>query len=176
MSRLSKKPIILPEKVKFHCDSNNYIISGNLGSVNLPIFPMIDLSVNDNNLSLKNLSTNKSHPNLGLLYSLINNAIEGVSQGHKKVLELKGLGYRCNLENNVLILSLGFSHKVNYNVPNDIKLSVEKDTIITISGIDKQRVGQVAAEIRAFKVPDNYHAKGILYQGEIIITKEGKKK
>ena len=108
--------------------------------------------------------------------SLLNNAVHGVVTGYTKVLELKGLGYRCNMDNNILVMSLGFSHKVNYNIPEDVKISVEKDTVITIKGLDKQRVGQVAAEIRNKKIPDNYHAKGILYQGEVIITKEGKKK
>ncbi|MFT6083265.1 MAG: large subunit ribosomal protein L6 [Alphaproteobacteria bacterium] len=176
MSRLSKKPILLPKDVSVTVGSEVCTINGNLGSLNVPNFPFMGLSVNDNQIEFNTENPKKSSANAGLLHSLLKNAIAGVTLGHVKILELKGLGYRCLIEKDTLILSLGYSHKIHYLIPSDIKLTVEKDTIITIKGIDKQRVGQVAAEIRAYKIPDNYHAKGILYQGEIIITKEGKKK
>jgi len=176
MSRLSKKPMLLPNEVDVSFNTNLCTITGALGSLELLVYSAINLSREDQHLYFSHSNSKASSAQSGLLYSLIKNAITGVTKGHSKVLELKGLGYRCNLENGILSLSLGYSHKVIYEVPSDVQMKVEKDTIITITGIDKQRVGQVAAEIRAYKIPDNYHAKGILYQGEVIITKEGKKK
>lgn len=177
MSRIAKKPIVLPNSVTVNKVDSNYLVKGKLGELFVPYFSELSLAINDNNLSLvTDLNRKDNSSKAGLLRSLLSNAVYGVENGYKKILELKGLGYRCSIDNNFLVMSLGFSHKVNYSIPSDVKISVEKDTIVTINGLDKQRVGQVAAEIRSKKVPDNYHAKGILYQGETIITKEGKKK
>jgi large subunit ribosomal protein L6 len=177
MSRVAKKPIILPNLVSVVKENQVFTVKGSLGVLIVPNFPELTVAINDNQIYFEQDSNYKKFSaKAGLLRSLLNNAVYGVMNGYTKVLELKGLGYRCNIDNNTLIMSLGFSHKVHYIVPSDVQLSVEKDTIITIKGLDKQRVGQVAAEIRSKKIPDNYHAKGILYQGEVIITKEGKKK
>ncbi len=177
MSRVAKKPIILPPAVTIDKNNDFFTIKGSLGTLIVPNFSELSVAINDNKIEFEqNLNYQKFSAKAGLLRTLLNNAVNGVVSGYTKVLELKGLGYRCNLDKNELIMSLGFSHKVHYVIPADVQISVEKDTIVTIKGLDKQRVGQVAAEIRAKKIPDNYHAKGILYQGEVIITKEGKKK
>ena len=177
MSRIAKKSIILPNLVTVIKESKFFTVNGSLGTLIVPNFSELTVAINDNQIYFEqDINYKKFSAKAGLLRSLLNNAVYGVMNGYIKVLELKGLGYRCNIDQNTLIMSLGFSHKVNYVVPSDVQISVEKDTIITIKGLDKQRVGQVAAEIRSKKIPDNYHAKGILYQGEIIITKEGKKK
>ncbi len=177
MSRVAKKPIILPATVTIDQSNDFFTIKGSLGTLIVPKFSELSVAINDNKIEFEqNLNYQKFSAKAGLLRTLLSNAVNGVVSGYTKVLELKGLGYRCNLDKNELIMSLGFSHKVHYIIPADVQISVEKDTIVTIKGLDKQRVGQVAAEIRAKKIPDNYHAKGILYQGEVIITKEGKKK
>jgi large subunit ribosomal protein L6 len=109
-------------------------------------------------------------------WRLINNLCIGVSKGFEKKLEINGVGLRANMQGTTLVMNLGFSHEVRYEVPNDIKVEVEKNTKLTVSGIDKQRVGQIAAEIREFKKPEPYKGKGIKYADERIIRKEGKKK
>lgn len=177
MSRIAKKPIDLPVGVEISQDNIGYIIKGKLGQVIVPYLSSVRLSFEGSSLFLIQESVHKDSSALvGLLRSLLANAVLGVSVGFKKTLELKGLGFRCSLENKLLSMSLGFSHKVLYNVPSDVNVSLEKDTIIHIESVYKDRVGQVASEIRSKKVPDNYHSKGILYRGEIVITKEGKKK
>jgi large subunit ribosomal protein L6 len=177
MSRIAKKPVVLPSVVTVQSNSQFFTVKGNLGTLIVPNFSELTTSVNDNQIFFEqNANYKKFSAKAGLLRTLLNNAVLGVTHGYTKVLELKGLGYRCNLEQGNLVMSLGFSHKVHYDIPSDVTISVEKDTVITIKGLDKQRVGQVAADIRSKKIPDNYHAKGILYQGEVIITKEGKKK
>jgi large subunit ribosomal protein L6 len=177
MSRVAKKPIILPATVTIDKNNNFFTVKGVLGTLIVPNFSELSVAINDNKIEFEqNLNYRKFSAKAGLLRTLLNNAVNGVVSGYTKVLELKGLGYRCNIDKNELIMSLGFSHKVHYLIPHDVQISVEKDTVVTIKGLDKQRVGQIAAEIRAKKIPDNYHAKGILYQGEVIITKEGKKK
>lgn len=177
MSRVAKKSIELPAGVTVELKSGQYEVKGKLGSVIVPSFTELSIAQNDNVLSLvQDEGYKKNSAFAGLLRSLLANAVQGVTAGYKKTLLLKGLGYRAALEGKTLVLSLGFSHKVKHIVPNDLKLTLEKDTIIHIEGVDKQRVGQEAAKIRGYKIPDNYHAKGILYQGEVVITKEGKKK
>lgn len=177
MSRVAKKSIDLPVGVTVTQDAGCYIVKGKLGVVNVPSFSFLQIAVNDNSLALvqdEGYKNNSAYA--GLLRSLLANAVKGVTEGFKQTLELKGLGYRVALESNNLVLSLGFSHKVVHSLPTEVKVSLEKDTIIHIEGVDKQAVGQEAAKIRAYKVPDSYHAKGILYKGEVVITKEGKKK
>jgi len=177
MSRVAKKPVVFPSSVSIDNTDEFFMVKGTLGTLSVPNFSLLSVVVNDNKISfIQDENYKKFSAKAGLLRTLLNNAVIGVTSGYTKVLELKGLGYRCNIEQGVLVMSLGFSHKVHYLIPNDVKITVEKDTIITIKGLDKQRVGQVAADIRSKKIPDNYHAKGILYQGEVIITKEGKKK
>ena len=177
MSRVAKKSIDISSDVSVVRQTSVYLVKGKLGQVQVPYFSMLEIAVNDNQLSLVQNDGYKNNPSFaGLLRSLLANAVEGVTKGFKKTLELKGLGYRVALDGKTLVLSLGFSHKVIHQIPADVSITLEKDTIIHIDGIDKQRVGQEAAKIRAYKVPDNYHAKGILYKGEVVITKEGKKK
>lgn len=177
MSRVAKKSITLPSSVKIEDFPDAYLVSGDKGSLFVPKFDGITIAVDDNVVSLyKNITNKNTSASAGLFRSLLSNAIEGVSKGFQKTLVLKGLGFRCNMENNTLVMSLGYSHKVHYVIPDNISVKIEKDTIITISGYDKQHVGQISAEIRSKKIPDNYHGKGILYHDETILLKEGKKK
>lgn len=177
MSRVAKKSIEIPAGVTVELKSGQYEVKGKLGTVNVPSFSALTVAQNDNELSLvQDEGYKKNSAFAGLLRSLLANAVLGVTSGYKKTLLLKGLGYRAALEGKTLVLSLGFSHKIRHDIPGDVKVTLEKDTIIHIDGVDKQRVGQEAAKIRGYKIPDNYHAKGILYKGEVVITKEGKKK
>ena len=123
------------------------------------------------------IKKNEDHNTIwGSTRSIINSAIIGVSTGHEKILELSGVGFRSNLKGNILNLQIGFSHDVNYNIPEGIKINVEKQTILKISGADKQEVGTVASKIKSFRPPEPYKGKGIKEKGQYILRKEGKKK
>jgi len=177
MSRVAKKAVVLPQGVSVEASDAVYVVKGKLGSVEVPRFAKLTLNISNDNVALEQDEGYKADAaKAGLLRSLLNNAVEGVTNGFTKVLELKGLGYRCKLEGKKLVMSLGYSHPVIFPIPEDVTITVEKDITITIKGVNKQRVGQVAADIRSKKIPDNYHAKGILFQGEVVMTKEGKKK
>lgn len=177
MSRIAKKPINFPDTVSIEKDIHSYVITGNLGKNIVPRFKHLDIKLEDNTLIvLTSKDSSDVNQKSGLFRSLISNAIVGVTTGFKKTLILKGLGFKAALQNDLLTLSLGFSHKVNHIINKDISCKLEKDTIIYLSGVCKAAVSQEAALIRSYKSPDSYHAKGILYQGEVPIIKEGKKK
>ena len=179
MSKLGKKPIQIPKDAKVKVESGKLILSGPKGSKELNINDKIfTASISkDNSLILKLIKKNeKSNVIWGTTRSIINNAIEGVTKGHEKILELTGVGFRAILKGKVLVLQLGFSHETAYEIPPDIKLVVEKSTIIKINGIDKEMVGKVAAEIRMLKPVEPYKGKGIKERGQYILRKEGKKK
>ena len=179
MSKLGKKPILIPEGTKVKLESGKLILTGPKGSRELTLNDKIFTATIDDNKSLilelikKNESTNIMW---GTTRSVINSAIVGVSTGHKKTLELSGVGFRANLKGNILSLQIGFSHDVSYKIPDGIKLTVEKSTIIKIMGIDKQLVGKVTAEIKMLKPVEPYKGKGIKEIGQYILRKEGKKK
>ena len=179
MSKLGKKPITIPKDTKVKLENGKLILSGPKGSkeftLNDKIFSATILE--DKNLILKLIKKNEAANMLwGTTRSIINNAVIGVSVGHEKILELNGVGFRANLKGNVLNLQLGFSHDTSYKIPEGIKLSIEKSTIIKISGIDKGLVGKVSSEIKMFKPVEPYKGKGIKERGQYIIRKEGKKK
>ena len=179
MSKIGKINISIPEKVKVFLSGNIINIEGPLGKKSLNIdLEMFDLNINDGkDLSIKPKKNNQITKRLwGMNRSLINNAIIGISKGYEKVLELSGVGYRAVLKGNVLNLQLGFSHDINFNIPEGIKILVEKQNILKISGNDKQQVGMVAAEIKGIRPPEPYKGKGIKEQGQYILRKEGKKK
>lgn len=177
MSRIAKKPVDFDDSVSVKDDGSLYTVSGKLGTVTVPSISSVKVDIGDNVINVDfDKSKKDGAAKAGLIRSLLNNAVQGVTKGYNKTLQLKGLGYRASLEANNLVMSLGLSHKVKHKISDGIKLKVEKDTIIHIEGIDKQVVGQEAASIRKYKVPDSYHAKGILYKDEVVITKEGKKK
>ena len=179
MSKLGKKPITIPKDTKVVVESGKLIMTGPKGTRELTINDKIFTATisNDKNLTLKeNNKTETSKIMWGTTRSIINSAIIGVSTGHEKILELNGVGFRANLKGNILNLQIGFSHDVSYLIPDGIKLAVEKNTIIKISGIDKGLVGKVASEIKKLKPVEPYKGKGIKERGQYVLRKEGKKK
>ena len=179
MSKLGKKPITIPKDAQVKLESGKLILTGPKGSKELTINDKIfTTTISDKkNLILKLINKNE---NLNILWgttrSIINNALVGVSTGHEKILELTGVGFRTNLKGKTLNLQIGFSHDVSYEIPEGIKVSVEKNTIIKINGVDKELVGKVASEIKKLKPVEPYKAKGIKEKGQYILRKEGKKK
>ncbi len=179
MSKLGKKPILIPEGTKVKLESGKLILTGPKGSRELTLNDKIFTATIDDNKSLvlELIKKNESSSIMwGTTRSVINSAIVGVSTGHEKTLELSGVGFRANLKGNILNLQIGFSHDVSYKIPDGIKLTVEKSTIIKIMGIDKQLVGKVTAEIKMLKPVEPYKGKGIKEIGQYILRKEGKKK
>ena len=179
MSKLGKKPILIPKDTKVRVESGKLILIGPKGSKELSLNDKIFTTSisNDNNLILKLIKKNeKTNMLWGTTRSIINSAIVGVSSGHEKILELSGVGFRANLKGNVLNLQLGFSHDCTYKIPEGVKITVEKSIIIKINGIEKQLVGRVAAEIKMLRTVEPYKGKGIKERGQYVIRKEGKKK
>ena len=179
MSKIGKIKISIPEKVKVVLNGNILNVEGPLGkrSLNMDL-EMFDLKINDGKeVSIKPKKINQDTKRLwGMNRSLVNNAIIGASKGYNKTLELSGVGFRAALKGKQLNLQLGFSHDVNFDIPETIKIIVEKQTIIKISGFDKQEVGMVASKIKSLKKTEPYKGKGIKEQGQYILRKEGKKK
>jgi len=179
MSKIGKINISIPEKVKVVLNGNILNVEGPLGKKSLNMdLEMFDLKINDGKeVSIKPKKINQDTKRLwGMNRSLVNNAIIGASKGYNKTLELSGVGFRAALKGKQLNLQLGFSHDVNFDIPETIKIIVEKQTIIKISGFDKQEVGMVASKIKSFKKTEPYKGKGIKEQGQYILRKEGKKK
>ncbi len=186
MSRIGKNPIVIPEGVEISLDGQDVKVKGKLGELNLSIHKEVSIAIeevaNDDGKTSKivrlspksdTIAANQIWPTMR---TLVNNMVIGVSEGFKKKLELHGVGYRVTMKGKDLVLSLGFSHDVNFTVPEGIKVELDKQTGIIVSGIDKQLVGQVAAKIRSFRKPEPYKGKGIRYSDEYVIRKEGKKK
>ena len=179
MSKIGKINITIPEKVKVAINGSILNIDGPLGKQSLNIDTKIfDLDIKEGKeISIKPKKINDDIKRLwGMNRSLVNNAIIGTSSGYEKTLELTGVGYRAALKGKQLNLQLGFSHYINFDIPENIKITVEKQTIIKINGIDKQLVGTVAAKIKTFRPPEPYKGKGIKEVGQYILRKEGKKK
>ena len=179
MSKIGKINITIPEKVKVAINGNILNIDGPLGKQSLNIDTKVfDLDIKEGKeISIKPKKINDDIKRLwGMNRSLVNNAIIGTSSGYEKTLELTGVGYRAALKGKQLNLQLGFSHDINFDIPENIKITVEKQTIIKINGIDKQLVGTVAAKIKTFRPPEPYKGKGIKEVGQYILRKEGKKK
>ena len=179
MSKIGKINISIPEKVKVLLNGNILNIEGPLGkkSINMSL-DMFDLNINDGKIiSIKPKKIDQNTKRLwGMNRSLINNAIIGTSTGYSKTLELIGVGYRAALKGKQLNLQLGFSHDINFNIPEGIKITVEKQTIVKITGSDKQEVGMIASKIKSIRPPEPYKGKGIREQGQYVLKKEGKKK
>ncbi len=177
MSRIGRKPIEIPPEVKVQIDekARKIIIQGPKGKLETPIPPGIAAKLEGNVLKFERSGDSKQQKAYhGLARALANNAVIGVTKGFEKRLEIVGIGYRAQLKGRVLELSLGYSHPVVYEIPPDVEVKLESPTKIIVSGIDKQRVGQVAAIIRSFREPDSYKGKGIRYEGEYIPLKVGK--
>ena len=179
MSKIGKINITIPEKVNVILNGNMINIEGPLGKKSLNIdLDIFDLNINDGKeVMIKPKKNNQETKRLwGMNRSLINNAIIGTSKGYEKKLELTGVGFRAALKGNMLNLQLGFSHDINFNIPDGVKIQVEKQNILKITGSDKQQVGMVASEIKSLRPPEPYKGKGIKEQGQYILRKEGKKK
>jgi large subunit ribosomal protein L6 len=186
MSRIGKKPVTIPEGVELSISGQDVKVKGKLGELELRIHDEVSIKIedaanDDGKTSKFAVLGPKSKSRFAqqiwpTMRTLVDNLVIGVSEGYSKKLEIKGVGYRGNLQGNTLVLNLGFSHDVKYDVPAGVKLTMDGQTGIEISGIDKQLVGQVAAKIRGFKKPEPYKGKGIRYVGEYVVRKEGKKK
>ena len=178
MSKLGKKPILVPKDIKIKIEGGKLTLTGPKGSKELSINDKIfSTSLTDNNLILKLLKKDeKNNMMWGTTRSIVNSAIIGVSKGHEKILELTGVGFRAMLKGNLINFQLGFSHDTQYTIPEGIKVVVEKQTVLKISGIDKELVGKVASEIKSLKPVEPYKGKGIKERGQYILRKEGKKK
>ena len=179
MSKIGKININIPEKTKVVMAGNALNIEGPLGKKTLSIdTEVFDLDIKEGKeISIKPKKMNNETKRLwGMNRSLVNNAILGVNLGYKKTLELTGVGFRAALKGNQLNLKLGYSHDINFDIPENIQITVEKQTIIKISGIDKQLVGMITAKIKTFRLPEPYKGKGIKEVGQYILIKEGKKK
>jgi large subunit ribosomal protein L6 len=175
MSRIGKKPINIPENVEVNIANQQVKIKGPKGALELFLHPKVKAEAKEKEIviNISDSSVKAERSLWGLSRSLINNMVEGVVNGFTKQLEINGIGFKAAVQDKKLVLNVGFSHPVEYQIPEGIEIKVEKN-IITISGIDKQKVGQVAAEIRSIKKPEPYKGKGIKYLNEVIIRKVGK--
>ena len=179
MSKIGKIHINIPEKTKVIMSGNTVNIEGPLGKKTVSIDTKVfDLNIKEGKeISIKPKKINDETKRLwGMNRSLVNNAILGVNTGYEKVLELTGVGYRASIKGKQLNLQLGYSHDVNFDIPDNIKILVEKQTVVKISGIDKQQVGMITSKIKSFRRPEPYKGKGIKEVGQYILRKEGKKK
>ena len=175
MSRIGKKPVTLPDKVQFSLNGDMISVKGPKGSLERQIHPAIELDVNDNVIEVKTDTSDKKKVALqGLFRSLISNMVTGVSAGYEKKLLLSGIGYRAETKGKSLVLNVGYSNPVDFPLPEGITANVENNTQITLAGIDKELLGQVAANVRRVRPPEPYKGKGIMYADERIIRKAGK--
>ncbi len=181
MSKIGKKNILIPKDSTIKVDKNIITVTGPKGSKSMSINDKIfSSSLNEKNefqiLPLNKKIDKKTSIMWGTFRSLVSNAVTGVTTGHEKILEITGVGFRANLKGEMLNLQLGFSHDINFKIPKEIKLSVEKQTIIKINGVDKELVSKVASDIKSLKPVEPYKAKGIKEKGQFVLRKEGKKK
>jgi large subunit ribosomal protein L6 len=177
MSRVGKNPVIVPSGVEVHLDGGEVTVKGKLGSLKASLGDQITLTLDQGTVTVKPANDSKQARIMwGTARAIVRNMVQGVTQGYSRTLEINGVGYRAAVQGKTLVLQLGYSHDIQYPIPADIAIKCEKPTNILVSGADKQRVGQVAAEIRAFRKPEPYKGKGIKYSGEAILRKEGKKK
>ena len=177
MSRIGKKPVTIPSGVTATIEGSQLNVKGPKGTLTLGLSDLVSYAVEDGTISVKPANDSKSaRSHWGLQRTLVSNLVEGVTDGFVKVLEIKGVGYRANAQGRNLKLQLGYSHDVDLDIPEGVEVKTPDQTTVEISGIDKQKVGQFAAEIRQWRKPEPYKGKGIAYRGEYIFRKEGKKK
>lgn len=177
MSRVGKHPVALPAGVECQLSDKEISIKGKLGQLSMALTSFVRVEQIDRTIKVTPANDEKqSQAMWGTTRKNIMNMVEGVSQGFKRRLEIQGVGYRAALQGNELVLQLGHSHEIRYPVPKGITITCEKPTLIQIEGHDRQRVGQVAAEIRAYRGPEPYKGKGVRYEDEYVMRKEGKKK
>ncbi len=177
MSRVAKKPVEFPSGVEVSLEGNKVTVKGAKGSLSQEVNSAVNMKLENSVVSFSAVNSNKSSIAMaGSARANVANMVLGVSQGFEKKLELHGVGYRAQVKGNVLDLSLGFSHPAEYEIPVDVNIEMLGQTEILVKGMDKQRVGQVAAEIRAYRPPEPYKGKGVRYSGERIVLKDAKKK
>ncbi len=175
MSRIGRRPVNIPEKVTAMLNGSVLTVQGPLGKLDTELPEGMSVVLDNNQATVSGVSKDKKGRGfLGLTRALLANMVEGVSKGYEKKLEINGVGYKAELKGNKLSFYLGYSHGINMEIPEGISVKVDKQTSVTVSGIDKQLVGQVAAKIRGFKVPEPYKAKGVKYADEVILRKVGK--
>ncbi len=177
MSRIAKNPISLPSGVDVNISAGEISVKGSKGNLQLTLHDFVAVEQEEGTLKVAPKEESKDHWAMaGTFRALINNMVQGVSNGFEKKLALVGVGYRAQAQGQTLNLTLGFSHPVNYAVPDGVKVETPSQTEIVVSGCDKQKVGQVAAEIRAYRPPEPYKGKGVRYADEHVVRKEAKKK
>ncbi|HRV63611.1 50S ribosomal protein L6 [Albidovulum sp.] len=177
MSRIGKKPVAVPAGVTTNISGQKVEVKGPKGMLSFTATDDVTITLADGAVSVQPRGTSKrARQQWGMSRSMIENLMTGVTTGFKKELEIQGVGYRAAMQGNVLKLSLGYSHEVNFEVPQGVTVTTPKQTEIVVEGIDAQQVGQVAANIREWRGPEPYKGKGIRYKGEFIFRKEGKKK
>ena len=177
MSRIGKAPIQIPDKVKIDVEEGNLVtVKGPKGSLAQPLPPQMLLEMEDGVMVVKRPSDSQEHRSLhGLTRALLNNMVVGVSDGFSKKLQIEGVGYRAEMNGNILVLNVGYSHPVHFDPPADVQFAVEnRNKTVIVSGIDKQVVGEIAAQIRKQRPPEPYKGKGIRYDNEIVRRKAGK--
>lgn len=177
MSRIGKSPVIIPEGVNVDVSGQNIKVKGPKGELSIVVHDEISAKLEDNVVVVSPRTGSRLARSLwATTRSLIHNMCVGVKDGYSKKLEINGVGYRAAIQGKEVVLQLGFSHEVRYAIPAGVEVKAEKPTLLAVSGIDKQLVGQVAAKIRAYRPPEPYKGKGVRYEGEFIVRKEGKKK
>lgn len=177
MSRIGKNPVSVPAGVDVKLDGHDLVAKGKLGELSMTFVEDVNVEFADGQITVKPANdTKKARMMWGMQRTLAQNVITGVSEGFTRDLEITGTGYRAQVQGKQLNLSLGFSHDVLFDIPEGIDIKCEKPTSVRVSGIDKQKVGQVAAEIRGWRPPEPYKGKGVRYSDEYIVRKEGKKK
>jgi len=175
MSRVGNSPIALPGGVTVAQAGSVVQVKGPKGNLSQAMVALVSMKVVDNTVVFeRTIESKPARANHGLMRALVNNMVVGVSQGFKKELTIIGVGYRADVKGKNLVMQLGYSHPIEYLIPNGISIEVDKNNTITVSGIDKQQVGQVSAEIRGFRKPDHYKGKGVRYVGEYVRIKQGK--
>jgi large subunit ribosomal protein L6 len=177
MSRVGKNPVAIPAGVNVEISADKVSAKGKLGALSIGLSRDVTVKVENGQVLVQPVgSSKKARMMWGTTRNLVRNMVNGVATGFSKSLEINGVGYRAAVQGKELILQLGYSHEVKYPIPDGITVKAEKPTALTISGADRQKVGQVAAEIRSYRGPEPYKGKGIKYESETILRKEGKKK
>jgi len=177
MSRIGKKPVPVPSGVTASVEGRTLSVKGPKGTLSMSLADEVSYAVEDGSISVQPINdTKRARSFWGMQRTMVQNLITGVTEGYSKTLQITGVGYRANVQGKNLKLQLGYSHDVDFAIPEGITIATPDQTTVQISGIDKQKVGQVAAEIRRWRKPEPYKGKGIKYAGEYIFRKEGKKK
>lgn len=177
MSRVGKYPVTIPDGVSVELANNAIKAKGKLGELSAPVSSEVEVKVDGNVIHVSpRVDGKKARSMWGTTRALVNNIVTGVSEGFTVELEINGVGYRAAVEGKELVLALGYSHPIRYPIPDGITMACARPTAITISGADKQRVGQIASEIRGYRPPEPFKGKGVKYVNETILRKEGKKK